>query len=148
MVVGGIAGIACWIGIAMLAHRRLLDPRIRATSSSADVFILLLLWVQLTLGLLTIPASAQHLDGSEMVKFMSWAQGILTLHPGAAALLTGTAVIFRVHIFLGLTVFLVFPFTRLVHVWSAPIWYFGRPGYQVVRSRRPVVRNRATGAGN
>ena len=79
---------------------------------------------------------------------MSWAQGILTLHPGAAALLTGTAVIFRVHIFLGLTVFLVFPFTRLVHVWSAPIWYFGRPGYQVVRSRRPVVRNRATGAGN
>ena len=147
MVVGGVAGLACWIGIAMLAHRRLFDLRIRATSRFADIFILLLLWVQLTLGLLTIPVSAQHLDGSEMVKFMEWAQGILTLHPGSAVLLVGTPLIFRVHLFLGLTVFLVFPFTRLVHVWSVPIWYFGRPGYQVVRSRRLAVRDPAVGAG-
>jgi len=34
-----------------------------------------------------------------------------------------------------MTIFLVFPFTRLVHVWSAPVWYLGRPGYQVVRTR-------------
>ena len=87
MSFGGIAGIACWIGIALLAHRRLFDARIRATSSFSDTAILLLLWVQLTLGLATIPVSAQHLDGSEMVKFMSWAQGILTLHPGAASLI-------------------------------------------------------------
>ncbi|MGC2042640.1 MAG: respiratory nitrate reductase subunit gamma, partial [Pseudolabrys sp.] len=47
--------------------------------------------------------------------------------------------IFKAHLFLGMTIFLVFPFTRLVHVWSAPIWYLGRRGYQVVRSdgRRP-----------
>ena len=42
------------------------------------------------------------------------------------------------HILLGLTIFLVFPFTRLVHVWSAPIWYLGRTGYQVVRTRRDL----------
>ncbi len=138
MSVGGIAGIACWIGIAMLVHRRLLDARIRATSSFGDIAILLLIWVQLTLGLSTIPVSAQHLDGSEMVKFMFWAQGILTLHPGAASLVADVNPIFKLHLFLGMTVFLVFPFSRLVHIWSAPVWYLGRPGYQIVRSRRPA----------
>ena len=42
-----------------------------------------------------------------------------------------------------MTIFLVFPFTRLVHVWSAPVWYLGRRGYQVVRTTRnsgPVIR--------
>jgi nitrate reductase gamma subunit len=139
MIVGGVAGIACWIGIALLAHRRLFDARIRATSSFSDIAILLLLGVQLTLGLLTIPVSAQHLDGTEMVKFMNWAQGILTLHPDAAALIADVSPIFKLHLFLGMTIFLVFPFTRLVHVWSAPIWYLGRTGYQVVRTRRPIV---------
>jgi nitrate reductase gamma subunit len=144
MTVGGIAGIACWAGIAMLAHRRLFDARIRNTSSAGDIAILLLLWAQLTLGLLTIPVSAEHLDGHEMVKFMNWAQGIVTLHPGAAALIADVSPIFKLHLFLGMSIFLVFPFTRLVHVWSAPVWYLGRPGYQVVRTTRPVTR-RATG---
>ena len=140
MSFGGVAGIACWVGIALLAHRRLFDARIRATSSFGDIAILLLLWLQLTLGLLTIPVSAQHLDGSEMVKFMAWAQGILTLHPGAAELFADVNPIFKLHLFLGMTVFLVFPFTQLVHVWSAPVWYVGRPGYQVVRTRRRISR--------
>lgn len=143
MTFGGIAGIACWIGIALLAHRRLFDARIRNTSSFSDIAILLMLWAQLTLGLLTIPVSAQHLDGQEMVKFMNWAQGILTLHPGAAALIADVNPIFKCHLFLGMTIFLVFPFTRLVHVWSAPVWYLGRPGYQVVRTRRPIARKAA-----
>lgn len=140
MTAGGIAGIMCWIGIALLAHRRLFDPRIRANSSIGDIVILLLLWAQLTLGLCTIPVSAQHMDGHEMVKFMNWAQGIVTLHPNAAALIFDVDPIFKLHIFLGLTIALAVPFTRLVHVWSAPVWYLGRPGYQIVRTRRPVVR--------
>jgi nitrate reductase gamma subunit len=139
MTVGGIAGIACWIGIAMLAHRRLTDARIRATSSYGDIFILLLLWLQLTLGLLTIPVSAQHLDGGEMVKFMGWAQGTLTLRPGAAALVADVNPIFKLHLLLGMTIFVVFPFTRLVHIWSAPVWYLGRTGYQVVRTKRRLT---------
>ena len=141
MAAGGIAGIACWIGIAMLAHRRLFDPRVRATSSFGDTAILLLLWAQLTLGLATIPVSAQHLDGHEMVKFMNWAQGIATLQPGAAAFVADVSPIFKAHLLLGMTVFLVFPFTRLVHVWSAPVWYLGRQGYQVVRTTRHVARS-------
>ena len=140
MSAGGIAGIACWIGIALLAQRRLFDARIRANSSFGDTAILLLLWVQLTLGLLTIPVSAQHLDGGEMVKFMTWAQGILTLRPSVSVVIADVSPIFKLHLFLGMTIFLVFPFTRLVHVWSAPVWYLGRKGYQVVRTRRPVAK--------
>jgi nitrate reductase gamma subunit len=132
--IGGIAGVFCLIGIALLTHRRLFDARIRATSSFGDVAILLILLAQLLLGLATIPVSMGHLDGSEMVKFMDWAQGILLLRPDAWTLVADAHPIFKAHLFLGMTIFLVFPFTRLVHVWSAPIWYLGRRGYQVVRS--------------
>lgn len=143
IMVGGIAGIACFIGIALLAHRRLFDARIRATSSFGDIAILLLLWLQLTLGLSTIFVSLGHMDGHEMVKFMNWAQGILTLQPAAAAFVADVHPIFKAHLILGMTIFLVFPFTRLVHVWSAPVWYVRRPGYQVVRTRFTTRPERA-----
>jgi nitrate reductase gamma subunit len=139
MSVGGIAGVACWIGIALLAHRRLFDARIRNTSTFADIAILLILWVQLTLGLSTIFISANHLDGHEMLKFMTWAQGIVTLNPGVAVVISDVSPIFKCHLFLGMTIFLLFPFTRLVHVWSAPIWYLGRKGYQIVRTTRAIA---------
>ncbi len=79
--------------------------------------------------------SLDHLDGSEMVLLMSWAQHIVTFRAGAADFATSVAPIFKVHLVLGMTIFLIFPFTRLVHIWSAPIWYLGRRGYQVVRAR-------------
>ena len=82
------------------------------------------------------PVSLQHLDGHVMVTFMTWAQGILRLQPGVSGLIADVPLIFKVHLALGMTIFLLFPFTRLVHVWSAPIWYVGRRGYQVVRTRR------------
>jgi nitrate reductase gamma subunit len=143
IVVGGIAGIACFMGIALLAHRRLFDARIRNTSSFGDIAILLLLWLQLALGLSTIFVSLGHMDGHEMVKFMGWAQGILTLQYSAATYVSDVHPIFKAHLLLGMTIFLVFPFTRLVHVWSAPVWYLGRPGYQVVRTRLAERRSPA-----
>ena len=138
IVVGGIAGAVSLAGAGMLLHRRLTDPRIRATTTFADLAILVLLTVQLALGLLTIPASLGHLDGSEMVKFMAWALGIFTFDPKAWTYVTEVAPIFKLHIFLGLTIFLVFPFTRLVHMLSAPVYYLLRPGWQLVRSRKPL----------
>ncbi|EBA15578.1 Nitrate reductase, gamma subunit [Roseobacter sp. SK209-2-6] len=136
VVVGGIAGIMALVGGGMLFHRRWTDPRIRNNSSFADIAILVLLLVQLVLGLLTIFASLGHLDGHEMVKFMSWAQGIFTFDGAAASYISDVALVFKLHLFLGLTIILVFPFTRLVHMLSVPVRYFTRPGYQVVRSRR------------
>lgn len=135
IVVGGAAGVMCLIGMLLLIHRRLFDARIRATSSFGDNSILLILFAQLLLGLSTIFISLQHLDGHKMVKFMEWAQRILTFRSGAADLVAHAHPIFKAHLFLGLTIFLVFPFTRLVHMLSAPVWYLGRKGYQISRTR-------------
>lgn len=134
IVSGGAFGLLCFVGLSMLLHRRLFDERIRATSSVADIGILALLWVQLVLGLATIPFSLGHLDGSVMVQLSHWAQGIVTLRADAASHLEGVGFIFKAHIFLGLTLFVAFPFSRLVHIWSAPIGYAVRP-YQLVRRR-------------
>lgn len=136
LVVGGIAGVAAFIGCSLLLHRRLFDPRIRRSSSIGDILVLVLLWLQLVLGILTTWWTIEHLDGSEMLRFMSWAQGVLTFDPNAPESIKEVAVVYKLHIVLGLTLFLITPFTRLVHIWSAPIWFLLRPGYQIVRSRR------------
>ena len=136
VIVGGAAGVAALIGGAILLHRRLTDPRIRATSSFGDNAVMVLLVAQLVLGLATVPLALGHLDGSEMLKFMAWAQGIVTFKAGAAAHIADVHAIFKLHIFLGLILFLIVPFTRLVHIGSAPIRYLWRPGFQIVRSRQ------------
>ncbi len=136
VVAGGIAGVMALIGGAMLFHRRWTDPRIRKTSSFGDIAILALLLAQLCLGIGTIFVSLQHLDGHEMTRFMSWAQMIFTFRSGAADQIADVALVFKLHLLLGLTIFLVFPFTRLVHMLSVPLRYVLRPGYQIVRSRR------------
>lgn len=137
MVSGGVFGVLGFIGVSLLLHRRLADPRIRVTSKPSDIILLVLLWLQFALGLATIPLSAQHLDGSMMLKLAEWAQRIVTFRPGAPELLAGASWVFKAHMFLGMSIFLIFPFTRLVHVWSgfASVGYVIRP-YQLVRSRR------------
>lgn len=136
LVVGGIAGTAAFVGCSLLLHRRLFDARIRRSSSIGDIAVLVLIWAQLVLGILTTWWTLDHLDGSEMLRFMSWAQGVLTLDPNAPDQIKDVALVYKLHIILGLTLFLITPFTRLVHIWSAPIWFLLRPGYQIVRSRR------------
>ena len=116
MVSGGIAGVLGIIGLSLLLHRRLTDPRIRITSKTSDIVLLWLLWIQLALGLATIPLSAQHLDGSMMMRLAEWGQRIVTFRTGGVELLAGAGWVFKAHMFLGMTVFLIFPFTRLVHV--------------------------------
>ena len=137
MISGGIAGVLGLIGLSLLLHRRLFDARIRINSKPSDIALLFLLWIQLVLGLATIPLSAQHLDGSMMLNLAGWAQHIVTFQPGAVELLAGAGWVFKLHMFLGMSIFLIFPFTRLVHVWSgfASVTYLLRP-YQVVRARR------------
>ena len=137
IVSGGIAGLLGFIGVSLLLHRRLFEPRIRINSKTSDIVLLVLLWLQLALGLATLPLSAQHLDGSMMMKLAGWAQSIVTFQTGAPALLAGAGFVFKMHMFLGMSIFLIFPFTRLVHVWSgfATVGYLFRSP-QVVRARR------------
>lgn len=153
MAAGGIAGAFAFVGVTLLLHRRLSDARIRLNSKTSDIVLLVLFWLQLALGLVTLPLSAQHLDGSMMLRLAEWAQHIVTFRPGAADFLAETNWVFRAHMFLGMTLFLIFPFTRLVHVWSGfgAAAYLLRP-YQVVRARRlnvPLGHNqpRRPGAG-
>ena len=134
VVAGGIFGGICAKGIYILIRRRLTDARIRKTSSRMDIFILLLIGVQLALGLLTLPISIYHSDGANMILLSEWAQRIVTFRSGAADQISNIGIIFKLHLFLGMTIFLVFPFSRLVHVWSVPLGYIARP-YQVVRRR-------------
>lgn len=135
MISGGLAGSAALVGATILLYRRLFHRLVSAQSLRGDKFILILLYVQLVFGLATIPISAQHLDGSEMIALANWAQHIVTFRPGASAYLAGVSWVFKVHLFLGLTVFLAFPFTRLVHIWSVPYRYVARR-YQVVRAHK------------
>ncbi|MCG3202817.1 MAG: Respiratory nitrate reductase 1 gamma chain [Gammaproteobacteria bacterium] len=139
MVVGGVFGIVCLVGIVILTVRRLFNPRVRATGTIGDTVILLLLLAQLLLGLVSIFYSAQHMDGGVMILLGEWAQHIVTFRPGAADFMADVAWVYKAHVFLGMTLFLVAPFTRLVHVWSIPVSYLWRP-YQVVRRRQPALR--------
>jgi nitrate reductase gamma subunit len=153
VVSGGAAGVLCFVGLTLLLPRRLFDARIRATSKPMDIGILLLLWLQLVLGLVTLPLSLGHRDGAMMLVLSEWAQRIVTFRAGAADALAGVPAVFLLHLFLGMTVFLVFPFTRLVHVWSgfATLGYLVRP-YQLVRARRlnlpAAARSPTPGAGD
>jgi nitrate reductase gamma subunit len=135
MVSGGAAGVLALVGGGILIHRRLTNARVRAQSSQMDVPILLILYAQLILGLLTIPYSAQHTNGAMMLALADWAQAIVTFQPGAAAIVAEVPWVYKIHLLVGLTIFLLFPFTRLVHIWSAPVWYLGRR-YQIVRQRQ------------
>jgi nitrate reductase gamma subunit len=144
MASGGLFGVLGFIGVSLLLHRRLSDDRIRATSKTSDIVLLWLLWAQFALGLGTIPLSAQHLDGSVMLKLAEWAQHIVTFQAGASVLLADVGWVFKTHMVLGMSIFFIFPFTRLVHVWSGfgTLAYVTRP-YQLVRSRRVGMTPRA-----
>ncbi len=133
---GAAFGSLCMMGGVILWKRRMYNPRVKATSRFMDIFILDWILVTLGVGLLTIPVSIYHAfsgDASTMVSLADWAQGILFLSP-SAALLSEVGFIYKLHLFLGMSVFLLFPFTRLVHVWSAPLGYIMRP-YQIVRTK-------------
>jgi nitrate reductase gamma subunit len=135
MGLGGVFGFICFIGLTILLKRRLFNPRIRATSSSMDILVLLLLYAQLILGLASIFVSAKHTDGAEMLLLMSWAQNIVTFDPmEASAAILSVHWIYKLHVFLGMSLFVVFPFSRLVHIASVPVKYLGR-NYQVVRKK-------------
>jgi nitrate reductase gamma subunit len=129
--------LICFIGLSLLLHRRIFDDRIRLTSHRTDLAILIILWVQLVIGLSTLPSSLHHVsEPTTMLRLAEYLQGIVLMQPNAA-LVAGIEWHFQAHMLLGMTIFLLFPFSRLVHVWSGfgTLAYLVRP-YQMVRARR------------
>ncbi|MBI1889472.1 MAG: respiratory nitrate reductase subunit gamma [Burkholderiales bacterium] len=136
MVAGGVMGTLCLIGILLLLARRFANDRLRAVTTFKDKVVLLWILATLSLGLASIFVSASHTDGHMMVQLMSWAQHVVTFRGDAASFIADAPLIFKLHLFMGMSVFVIFPFTRLVHVWSgfASVGYLAR-AYQLVRPR-------------
>lgn len=141
IVAGSVFGAMCLLGGAMLWIRRVSNPRVKANSRAMDIFILSWIMITLLLGLSTIPVSishATHDNPGVMIALAEWVQSVVTLRADPA-LLSGVNTIFKIHLFFGMTVFLLFPFSRLVHVWSAPFSYLTR-AYQIVRVKQVSAR--------
>ncbi len=137
IVAGGIFGVMCLAGAVMLFLRRIREPRIKATSRKRDTFVIGWLAVTVALGLSTILVSsghAAHGDVSDMIALTEYVKSVATLSVDPS-LIAGVSPIFKLHMLFGMTVFLIFPFTRLVHVWSVPVTYLTR-AYQIVRVKR------------
>ncbi|HIH2762782.1 MAG TPA: respiratory nitrate reductase subunit gamma [Candidatus Azoamicus sp.] len=134
MISGGIAGFFCFIGLTLLIYRRIVNDRVNITSNFSDIYVLFLLYIQLVLGLFSILISYSHIDNpSTMISLANWVQGIFTFSPNLHLYVISEHFIFKAHLFLGMLIFVVFPFTRLVHIFSVPYLYFIRSGYQIVR---------------
>jgi nitrate reductase gamma subunit len=135
MVIGGIAGLVAIVGLTILLARRLGDARIRLNSRKWDIAVALMLWLQLALGLLTVLFSAYHMDGVLFETLTSYVKSVVTLDGGAAALMADVPLPYKLHVLLGFTIFLVSPFTRMIHIWSGvgSLAYLFRP-YQIVRT--------------
>lgn len=136
MAAGGVMGSLCLVGILILLARRFTNDRLRAVTTFKDKVVLLWILTTLLLGLSSIFASSQHTDGHVMVQLMTWAQHIVTFRGDAASFILDAPLIFKLHLFMGMSVFVIFPFTRLVHVWSGfnTVRYLSR-AYQLVRAR-------------
>jgi len=136
MAAGGIMGALCLVGILILLWRRFTNDRLLAVTTFKDKVVMLWILATLLLGLTSIFVSAQHTDGHMMALLMTWAQHIVTFRGDAASFIVTEPLIFKLHLFMGMTLFVIFPFTRLVHVWSGfgAIGYLGR-AYQLVRPR-------------
>lgn len=140
IVVGAVLATTCFIGATLLIYRRVTDSRIYVTSKRTDLFILLFLYVQLIIGIAGIPVSLMNIEGTYMLVMADWSRSILLFQPGAAALLENVPWIYKIHLIFGMTLFLITPFTRLVHIFSAPVWMLGRPGWQIVRRNKNISK--------
>lgn len=136
MAAGGVMGTLALVGLLLLLARRFSNERVRAVTTFKDKIVLLWILVTLALGLTSIAASASHMDGHMMVLLMSWAQHVVTFRGDAAGFIETAPLIFKLHLFMGMSLFVIFPFTRLVHVWSGfgAVGYLGR-AFQLVRAR-------------
>jgi nitrate reductase gamma subunit len=137
LVMGGSMGVAAFVGLSMLLYRRFSDVRVSRTGNPSDLVIAVLLWVTIVAGMSTLPWSFETRDsGIYMYHLNSWSMHVLTFRAGAAESLHSVPLVFKIHMVLAMTVFMVLPFTRLVHLLSAPFGYLFRSHYQIVRSVR------------
>ncbi|MEW5066751.1 respiratory nitrate reductase subunit gamma [Bacillus subtilis] len=127
------AGIAACTGLVILTYRRLFDKRIRKTSSPSDILTLLLLLFMMLSG---VAATFLNIDSKGFdyrTTVGPWFREIALFRPDPS-LMESVPLWFKFHIVIGYVVFILWPFTRLVHVFSLPLKYLTR-SYVVYRKR-------------
>lgn len=137
MLLGTVAGLAMVAGLGMLCARRLLSRRIRTTTDRSDKVLFPVLAATVLFG---IAAKVVHSIAGGGYDYRStvsvWFRGLFALDPQPEAIAVAP-LLFQLHALTALLLFAVWPFTRLVHVWSVPLGYLVRP-YLVYR-RRPAT---------
>jgi len=129
---GSFFGVMAFVGMIILAVRRSTDERMIRNSSFHDYFIILLLIAEAGLGLFSVLTTATSSVESYSALGV-WAQKIITFQPDAGAIIAGHSIVYKIHIFIGLLIFMIFPYTKLMHLLVFPLVYFFRRGYQLVR---------------
>lgn len=133
---GGAAGVAMVIGGALLTIRRLNSTRLKRNSSPIDLVVLLILGVVTVVGFTnTVGYTATGGTFDYRATIGPWFRGILTFRP-YPELMIAAPLGFQLHILAAFVLFAVWPYTRLVHVWSLPLMYLSRK-YLVYRKMNP-----------
>ena len=137
VVPGTIAGAMTVVGLGGLVYRRVVVKSVRLATSLNDKVMYVLLLVPILLGawatVSTQLAGGLHGGYDYRETVSPWFRSILLLHP-QPSLMSEVPMVFKAHVVAGLLLFAIWPFTRLVHVVSAPVGYVTRP-YVVYRSR-------------
>jgi nitrate reductase gamma subunit len=143
---GSVAGLAMVAGLGMLCARRLLSRRIRLGTDRSDKLLFPLLSATVVLGIAATTVHNVAGGGYDYRSTVSvWFRGLFSLQPQPEAI-AGAPLLFQLHALTACLLFAAWPFTRLVHVWSAPIGYLVRP-YVVYRRRStPVTTTPRRGA--
>lgn len=129
------AGIAALSGLIILTYRRFTDKQIRKTSSAGDFITLVALLFVMTTGLAATFLNIDSKGFDYRTTISPWFRNIFLFKPDAG-LMASVPLWFKLHIMMGYVIFIVWPFTRLVHVFSMPLKYLTR-SYVVYRKRAP-----------
>ncbi|MEV6806758.1 respiratory nitrate reductase subunit gamma [Streptomyces sp. NPDC051132] len=145
LLVGGTAGLATLAGLAVLLYRRLRVPAVRAATSRSDRAVYPLLGCVLLAGLAATATTLQPHAYDYRRGVSVWFRSVFTLDPDVPAM-AHAPLAYQVHALLGMALFALWPFSRLVHAFTAPLGYLTRP-YIVYRSRGAGQAPAAPGSG-
>jgi nitrate reductase gamma subunit len=133
---GTAAGALAVVGILMLIYRRRTTPAVFRATTRNDKLMYVVLLAAIVMGLVAKLTHAGLQDGYDYrATIAPWARSLFLLQP-KTGLMAEAPTAFQIHAVIGLLLFALLPFTRLVHMFSAPIQYLFRP-YIVYRSRDP-----------
>jgi nitrate reductase gamma subunit len=135
LVVGGIAGFCTLVGIAILIYRRRTTGPVFMATTKNDKMMYVVLVGAIVLGLTTTAISAGL--GTDAVNYREtvapWFRSLFVLQPDVSSM-AAASLDYKIHTLVGMLLFTLWPFTRLVHAFTAPLHYVFRP-YIVYRSR-------------